>query len=333
MAEKPLYIGIDLGGTDIKAGLVTASGAQIAVASTPTGGDEGRDAVIGRIVSLVRQMCARVGKRGRVRAMGIGSPGPINSRTGTIYFAPNLPGWRNVRLAALVGRATGIPAFLINDANAAAWGEKCAGAGRNAASFVMYTLGTGIGGGVILDNKLLEGYEGTAGELGHTVVEPGGRLCGCGNRGCLEAYASAPAIVKEYFVRAHYAKPKSPCAGQRRCATNAADEMVVDPRTVCRLAHRGCPHAKAAIESAARYLGIAIGNMVNVFNPELVVIGGGLGQAGAVVLDPIRRSALGNILPPLRKKVKIVPARLGNSAGIIGAAAWAAMSSRECGKK
>lgn len=323
MSRNLLFIGIDLGGTDIKAGLVTSSGEQIAFASVPTGADEGREGVIGRIVALVKQMCTHAGERGRIRAIGIGSPGPINSRKGTIHFAPNLPGWRNVRLAAIVSRATGIPAFLINDANAAAWGEKCVGAGRDATSFVLYTLGTGIGGGVILDNKLLEGYEGTAGELGHTVIEPGGRLCGCGNRGCLEAYASAPAIVKGYLVRAHHGRPKSSRIASPDKMVRTDARTVEDPRTVCRLARNGCPHAKAAIESAARYLGIAIGNMVNVFNPELVIIGGGLGQAGAVVLSPIKRFALENILPPLRRKVKIVPARLGNSAGIIGAALWA----------
>ncbi len=325
------FLGIDLGGTAIKAGLVSRDWRLLNCMSVPTNAEEGREAVVNRLVCLVgRLQCCGAHAPG-VKGIGIGCPGPLDVDAGVILVAPNLPGWENVPLRRLIERQTGIPTSLINDANAAAWAEKCAGAARRVKSFVLYTLGTGIGGGIVMDGKLVEGYTGTGGELGHMVVVPGGRQCGCGNKGRLEAYSSGPAIVRDYLRRAGAAC--RPGAGLETVARKPSPPLKkgdsggfsasVDSKLVCSLARNGDLAARAALSNAARYLGIAIGNIVNALNPELVLIGGGLAGAGETILTPVRAAAMPNVLPPLRKRVRIVRAQLGNSAGIVGAAGWA----------
>jgi glucokinase len=188
ISPKACLIGIDLGGTSIKAGVVSRTGRILLRKSVPTCTDAGKKVVISRIAAAGIELAAWARSEGlEPVAIGVGSPGQLDSARGVVFFSPNFPDWRNVPLKGEIEKITGIRTFVENDANAAAWGERWAGAGRNVRTFVLYTLGTGIGGGIVLDGRLWRGANGMGGELGHIIVQPNGKKCGCGNLGCVEA--------------------------------------------------------------------------------------------------------------------------------------------------
>jgi len=311
-----VLIGIDLGGTNIKFGLVADDGRLVKSESRPTLVEKGPEDIISRMAETARRLIE--GSSEKVAAIGVGSPGPLDSRTGVVTYTPNLK-WKNVPLGGMMREKLGMDAVYVeNDANAAAWGEFWAGAGRGAASMVMITLGTGVGGGVIIDGKLLRGIDETAGHIGHIVIDSEGPMCGCGNRGCLEAYASATALVRR-ALEALRAKRSGALAG--------LSEKDLSAKRIAQEAARGDALARNLVEETGRYLGVALADVANVLNPELAVIGGGLAGAGELLLGPAREEMRARALKPPAQRLKIVPAGLGDNSGVIGAAGCAKIRS------
>jgi glucokinase len=310
-------IGIDLGGTNIKAGILDGDGALIYRCSIETQAVHGFEHVFGRLVQLVED-CIRAADltKSDIAAIGYGTPGPMSRRKGIVYASPNLPGWENIPLRDKFTEATGLPLMLDNDANVAAYGEFVAGAGRGTRDMVMLTLGTGIGGGIVLNGELLRGAFDNAAEIGHVIVVPNGRPCPCGQRGCLERYGSANAVA-ERFVEALQAGENSPL----KAGLDAGDTLTsVD---VARAAQAGDALAARIWDETCLYLAIAVLNIQHMLNPECVVFGGGLIGAGDQLLEPIRAHFQRQAWTVAKDFPRIELATLGDDAGVIGAATLA----------
>jgi glucokinase len=307
-------IGVDLGGTKLLAGAVDPElGVHHRVQRTVAGLDQ--RSLLDVTVDAVREVRQAVG--GEVEAVGFGIPVLMDQRTGIAVVGINTP-LANIAFGDVMTERLGLPVFVDNDGNAAAIAEHRAGAARGASEVVLMTLGTGIGGGLILGGKPYRGAIGAGAELGHIVIEFDGRLChgNCPNRGCIEAYASGTALARE-AVRIAGERPDS------GLAKALADGLELAGPLVTELAHDGDPAATEAIELIGRRLGVAIASLVNIFNPEVVVIGGGVIAAGDLLLDPARAEFTRRVLPVLSDAVRIVPARFGVEAGMVGAAALA----------
>ncbi len=312
-------IGIDLGGTNIKAGIVDRAGVLLGRTSIPTEARQGFEHVFGRLVGLIETLPGELGVQRRdIAAVGIGTPGPMSHKEGIIYGAPNLPGWVNIPLRDRLSTAVGLPVTLDNDANAAAFGEFTAGAGRDVSDMVMLTLGTGIGGGIVVAGRLLRGFFDNAAEIGHTIMVPDGRPCPCGQRGCFERYASANAVA-ERLVEAIGAGERS-SLGPRVQAGGR-----ITSRDVCTAAQAGDELARRIWDETCRYLAIGCVNVQHMVNPELIVLGGGLIGAGAALLEPVRHHFGQLVWNVSRDAPHIEFATLGDDAGVIGAAALAAL--------
>lgn len=322
--ESLLCVGVDLGGTNLRAALVDVSTGEVAAdARTPTRAGEGPPAVIERMADAIR----RVLPSGSLpSAVGIGVPGLYDPETQVVRFLPNLPtAWRDVPLGDEISRRVGLPAFLINDARAFVLAEATFGAGRGARNVVGITLGTGIGGGVVIEGQLHTGLDGTAGEVGHQIIDYNGPPCGCGGRGCLEAHASGPAITAMAI--------KAVLQGRTTCLRELVDGDLdrMSPEVIVRAAEQGDEVAQEVLAEAGRLLGIGVANLVTLFSPDVVVIGGGVAKAGEWLLAPIRETVrLRCRVTPL-DRVRITAARLGDHAGAIGAAVWAARRSAQRG--
>jgi len=289
------HLGIDLGVTNLKWAVVASSGGEWRVldqGQVPTGAADGPDVVTGRMADTGRSAMER---RPRIESLGIGVPGLYDPATGSTRFLVNMPGdWAGRSVAPPIEAAIGVPVALINDARAFGLAELRLGAGRGASSMVGLTLGTGVGGVIAIDGHVVLGHDGTAGEVGHQTIDPDGPPCGCGNRGCLEAFARADRIAAA-------------------CGTETAEAAVVAARA-------GDARALAGLAEIGRYLGIGIGNMIAVISPDRVVIGGGIAAAGDLLLDPIRAELHGRVHTTSLDEVKVVTAELGTWAGAIGAA-------------
>jgi glucokinase len=308
MNSQRLVVGLDLGGTKILSVLVDESLNVLAQDLRPTEASDGPEAVIARMAASARSIAA-----GReLSAVGISTPGPSDPSRGVVTTPPNLPGWRDVPLARLIQEQLGVPAWIENDANAAAIAEHRLGAGREAQHVILVTTGTGIGGGLILDGRLYEGASGAAGEIGHMQLEPQGPLCGCGRHGCLEALASGRALAE----RAKEIASREP---RGILALLSEDGTEIDARLIEKAADLGDASAEAAIQAAGRYLGVGLCNLVNIFNPEVIVIGGSLRKLGVRYLGPARE-AVKQAFPQSYADVRIVEAELGDEAPAIGAA-------------
>ncbi len=319
------FVGVDLGGTNIKAGLVDENAAVRSKFSVPTGVEQGPDAVVGNITAAAERAIAEAGvDRKDVAGIGIGSPGPMSHRQGLVINPGNLPGMKNVPLRDLVSKSTGIKTTLENDANAAAWGEFWAGAGKGVQDLVMFTLGTGVGGGVISEGRLLRGYFENGGELGHMLVQPGGRQCSCGQLGCLEAYSSAYFLARRAEEFMAEGRPSTLKRYVDRGEMIMAEHVVEDSRA-------GDELAKQVWDEACYYLAVACVTMQHVSNPQRVVMAGGLIAAGDYLLSPIRKYAKELTWKLLDDGPEILFATLGNDAGFIGAAgcAWQAARTGE----
>jgi len=314
MSEK-MIVGVDLGGTNLKAGTVTQQGQVVSRVKVPTHGEDGPDAVIGRIVGAVEQVIDDSGcSKSDVVAVGCGAPGPLNWATGIVYAPPNLPGWKDVPLAQILTDRLGITSFIENDANSAAYGENWVGAGRDVKDLVALTLGTGIGGAIILDNKLWRGIDGTAGEIGHMIIQVDGRPCNCGSRGCLEQYGSATGIV--LTAREMIA------SGRETILTDMADGNLdnLTSKDVYEACRRDDELAAEVFAETGRLLGIGLTTLANLLNPEMIVICGGVIAAGDVLFDPMRRTLRELAFKEPGERAQVVPAQLGAAAGLIGAA-------------
>lgn len=313
------YIGIDLGGTNLRAAIADTDTGQIFhQRKRPTLANEGQEAVIGRIVDLIRELTQVNGANGSIQGVGIGVPGTPDIDTGVIQFLPNLPGkWLNVPLQSIIEEEVELPVALINDVRAITLGEWTFGAGRGAHTVACLAIGTGIGGGVVVNGEFHLGIGGTAGEFGHHVVEVDGLPCGCGGKGCLELYASGPAIaamgVKE-VMHGH---------------TTRIGELVdhdlnrIDAGTIVQAALEGDPIAKGILQKAGMYLGIAVGNILGVISPQKVIFSGGVSQAGDLLLRPIVQTVNERVHVIPIQKVEFALAELGINGGLIGAALWA----------
>jgi glucokinase len=310
-SEKKLALGIDLGGTKLLVAIVAPDGRVVYHVVAPSRAKEGPDAVVGRMVSASKRVSALAGVAlGKLAGVGVAVAGLLDSRRGIVTTSPNLPGWEDTPVREIMAEKLGIPALVVNDADAAAVGEHRFGAGRGTRHMLYITVSTGVGGGIIIDGRLYSGASGCAGEFGHMAVDPDGPLCACGRRGCWEALASGSAIAREAASRLRKGE-KSILAGCRRTVT-AED--------VGKAAQDGDRLAREVIASAARYLGIGLANLVNIFNPEMIVIGGGVSNLGNLLLGPARETIDRQAFPLLAGAVKIVRSQVGAAVGAVGAA-------------
>lgn len=314
MANGGYVAGIDLGGTKIAVVVVDGSAREIGWKVVPTMPQEGRQAVLARAAQAVFDVLSENGiDRSELVGAGMGCPGPVDPVSGTVSVAPNL-GWIDVQAGPEMRELLGVPVALDNDANCAALAENRLGAGRGTRDMVFITVSTGIGGGIVAGGKIYRGFGFAAGEVGHITVVRDGPVCGCGNRGCLEAVASGTAIGKRGadLLRHGTATLIAELAG--------GDPEKVDARMVAEAAAKGDEPARAIIRDAAEYIGIGIATIANLLNPEAFVIGGGVSAIGQALFDTIRRVVDERTLRANAKGVRIVPAALGSKAGAIGAA-------------
>jgi glucokinase len=323
------YIGIDLGGTNLRAAIAdTDTGHVFHQRKCPTLAAEGQEAVILRIVQLIRELIqADRLPSGTIKGIGIGVPGTPDIETGVIQILPNLPGkWLNVPLQAIIEEQVQLPVALINDVRAITLGEWTFGAGRGAETLVCLAIGTGIGGGVVVNGQFHLGIGGTAGEFGHQVVEVDGLPCSCGGKGCLELYASGPAIaamgVKE-VMHGHTT---------RIGKLVNQDLNQINVGTIVQAALEGDQIAMEILQRAGRYLGIVVGNILCAISPQKVILGGGVSAAGNLLLEPILQTVKERVhLIPV-EKVQFVFAELGIDSGLLGAALWAKRRCEERGE-
>jgi len=292
-----------------------------------TGEDTIPDHIIPRMFQAVQQALDEAHVTcTQIAGIGIGAPGPLNNRTGVIFAPPNLKGWRNVPLRDTFQEHFNVPTFVENDANAAALGEYMFGAGRGSKELVYLTISTGIGGGVIADGKILEGVIGTAAELGHMTIDWHGERCNCGNIGCLESIASGTAIAR----RANAMVVLGKADDLRDFALTHQDEtssqqkdtsLYINARTVAQAAEAGIPLAVDIIDRAAEALGVGLVNIIHIFNPETIILGGSVSQIGARLLDPARSIMNERAMDVPRDAVRLVIAELGPNVGLVGAGA------------
>jgi glucokinase len=311
-------ITVDIGGTKILAALFSPDGKMLASSVKPTLADEGVNAVVHRLCSTISGLLNDNNLRAsQLAGIGIACAGGIDTGRGVVVTpSPNMPGWSDVPLADIVREKFGVNIFVLNDASAAALGEHRYGAGRGVRNLVLITLGTGIGGGIIIEDELYLGAVGGAGELGHMTVAADGPKCGCGNTGCLEMLASGRAVARDAIARL------------RQGASSSLTEMVngdiekIAAEQVGAAARRGDPLACDIIYRTAFYLGIGLVNAVNIFNPEMIVIGGGMADLGDMLIAPGRRMIAERAFSVSSGTVRVETAQLGNEAGVYGAAAF-----------
>jgi glucokinase len=312
---KPV-VGIDLGGTRLRVAVSCEPGKLDVVVRRPTQAEEGPERVLRRIVDTVAQALEQASLApAAVGALAIAAPGPLNPRAGVIYYAVNLPGWHDVPLAEILSRETGIRSVVHHDAHLAALGENRRGAATDAKDVAYVTISTGVGAGLILDGSLYSGFSGTAGEVGHIVVEPGGPLCKCGNQGCLEAVASGTAIARE---------AKESIARGVQTSLSSIDEPTA--KDVSAAARSGDSFAISLLEHAGSAIGLGMGTVINLLNPQVLVLGGSVMKAGPLIWRPIRAAIPRASLEAARRGMRIVSPALGQDAGLIGAVEWA----RDC---
>ncbi|MFC1924146.1 ROK family protein [Chloroflexota bacterium] len=314
--EDPL-LAIDLGGTKIAAALILTDGEIVAREYIPTLAEEGSETVIRRMLSTIHSLLSKTDKpRSSFSTLAIAAAGAINSEDGIVTVSPNLPGWHDIPLRDIMKKETGLDTVLINDASAAALGEHRFGIGRGASNLIYITVSTGIGGGIIIDGNLYTGVSGSAGEIGHMTIDVNGPLCDCGNTGCLEVFASGKALARE--------AQKAILQGMKTIIIELADGEPnnITAQTVSAAAQKKDELALDIISKSATYLGVGMVNLVNVFNPEMIIVGGGMSKMGDMLLDTARKvvSERAFFLPA--QKVRIVPSQLGDNAAVLGAAAF-----------
>ena len=307
-------IGVDLGGTNLRVAAVNENGGLFDQLSLETLVERGREDVVDRLTNGILELVNRWKDRYQLAGIGVGIPGIIRMKDGILVASPNLPGWENFNVRAQIAKRLNSPFFLENDANAAALGEKWIGSGKDVKHLCFLTMGTGLGGGLIFDGKIWHGVSGMAAELGHVTLYPGGRLCACGNRGCLEAYAAASAVVKAAQEMLQEGKASD---GLKKLA---ASGVKVTSAKIYELAKQGDPSAQEIFQMVGRALGMAIANFINIFDLDTFVLGGGAVEAW----DAFEKSMFEEVA--LRSYVwrndprEILKSSLGSQAGIFGAA-------------
>jgi len=306
-----LTIGVDIGGTKVAAGVVDETGKLLATALRDTPAEDPE-----KTVEVITEVIAELRTSHDVEAIGLGAAGFIDAKRSTVVFAPNLA-WRNLPLRETVERSSGLPVVVENDANAAAWGESEFGAARSVDSMVILTIGTGIGGGVVLDGELYRGFNGMAAEIGHMTVVADGRRCGCGNRGCWERYASGRALVRE----ARDLADVSPEYGARMLELGDGEPEGITGPEVTQAAQEGDPAALEAFGFVATWLGRGMATLAALLDPGMFVLGGGVSDAGELLRAPAEEAFLSRLTGRVHRAPPAVAlAELGGEAGIVGAA-------------
>ncbi len=310
---KKYRIGVDVGGTNVKIALVDLDG-KIAYSNTvPTRAEMGYEAGVNNIKQAIKDIMQESNQSSKtIEAIGFGLPGQIDYKEGVVKNLPNIPGWVDIPLSKIIEDEFQIPTKLDNDVRCAALGELNFGAGKGCENLICITVGTGIGSGIILNGKLVRGAANAAGEIGHIKMQMnGGPLCGCGDYGCFEAFASGPAIVtmaKEYISGGKSAKYKE-----------MATDGIITPYIVAQAALQGDTVSIQIFKQIGKIIGIGLASVVNLLNPEKIIIGGGVADAGEILLEPIRQTIQDRAMPIQANSVKVVPAQLANAAGVIGA--------------
>ena len=315
------YIGCDLGGTNMRAAVVDVdAGSVLHQMSVPTLARDGHDSVMQRMATLCLDVIQSAGvDKEEIAGIGIGVPGVLDLEKGETLFLPNLEGtWPHVPLRDTIANLTGLPTTLLNDVRSITHGEWLFGAGRGEDTVAVFAIGTGIGGGLVINGQLHLGIGGTGGELGHTTIDYNGPLCGCGNKGCLEALASGPAIA------AMGMKAVAQGLTTRLADTCEGDLNRITPKLIAQTAEAGDDIAKDIFEQAGFYLGIAAANVCVAVGPRRIIIAGGVAQAGDLLLEPIRRTLRERVTVMPVEQVEVVQSQLKNKAGVIGVACWAA---------
>jgi glucokinase len=313
MTTSPTFIGIDLSGAILKAALVGHSGEIIQELRVETE-DQSPDALFDRVVQAALSLRDDKDTGGRVGGIGVGIPGLVNRKTNRIEVMPNLPALAHIDITSELSRETGLPVILDNDANAAAYGEFQAGAARGRQDVFFVALGTGIGAGLIINGQIYRGAAGFAGEFGHMTIDPEGIECACGNIGCLETIAAGPNIVRRTRERLYRDRTSS----LSRLAIPRDREFTAED--IARAAREGDEMAQVMMERTGMFLGIALAAVINLLNVEMVVMGGGVMDAGDLILKPTIKETRRRAFPPCFNSCEIVIAKLGTSAGMIGAA-------------
>lgn len=313
---KRFIVGIDLGGTNVKAGLVEAqTGKVVCSESIKTQSEKGFEDTFDRIAVLVDRLLKDVDiKKEEVEGIGMGIPGPVINQEIVGFFA-NFPWEKNLNVREELEKRTALSVLVDNDVNVITMGEAWQGAAKGHRNVLGMALGTGVGGGIVVDGKLLGGVRGAGGEVGHIVVEPGGKLCGCGHKGCLEAYCSATAVIRETLDRLTVNKTN------KVWESIGGDLSKLEAKHVFDSAKAGDDFAKDIVDFIIKYLAIGIGNLLNIVNPDIVVIGGGVALAGDILFEPLKKEVAKTALGVCMEGLEIVPAVLGNDAGVVGAAA------------
>jgi len=320
MSPEQFIIGVDLGGTNIVVGAMPVDGSrEIGTRTLPTHPELGASGVCDRIAAMIENVILDVRRdagadRDSIIGVGIGSPGPLDRERGVVVVTPNL-GWRDFPLRDEIMRRTGLRATLDNDANCATLGEWWCGAAKGGRNVVGLTIGTGIGGGLILDGRLYHGVSDVAGEIGHTSIESNGRRCKCGNYGCLEAYCSGPAIAERAREAIH--TEESPVM----LSMVDGDLSRITAHIVYESAKQGDLVAREVVRDTARFLGTGVSNLINIFNPDTVVLAGGVTQAGDILFNALRAEVKRRAFKPAVERCRIVPGALPVSAGVVGAVA------------
>ena len=306
-------IGIDVGGTNVKLALVDDNGNVLHSDSVPTYAKMGYEYTVNNIIQAIKSLMEKSGcGAGDVEGIGFDFPGQIDYKNGIVRLAPNIPGWVDVPIAKMIEDEFGIKTRIDNDVRCATLGEMKFGAGKGCENFVCITVGTGIGSGLVVNGQIVRGASNAAGELGHIKLQMNdGPICGCGDRGCLEAYASGPSIVA---MAQEYIK-----GGKSTRYRELAQDGEITPYLVAKAAQEGDPVAKRIFQIFGSYLGIGLTSVINLLNPETVIIGGGVADAGDILFDPIKKTIKDRAMAVAGSAVEIVPAQLGNSAGVIGA--------------
>jgi glucokinase len=317
----PYYVGIDIGATWIKIGLVAADGSLIAKEELATGTilSPAHFLVIARAASerLIEQSHL---PHESLRAIGAGAPGWVNYSAGIVNELTNIPGWHSVPLAKELARELQAPAFVDNDANVMAIGEMVHGAGKGFRNFVCLTLGTGVGGGIVINRDLYRGMSGLAGEIGHMTLDLNGRQCACGGRGCLERY-----VGNRFIIENAVARLREHSRGESSLILKLADNKLerITPQLLSAAAAQGDETALAVWRETGYYLGVALASLVNLLNPECFVIGGGVANAGKFLFEPTKQTMEALAMNQVGKSTPLFQARMGEDAGIIGAATFA----------
>lgn len=305
-------IGIDVGGTNVKFALISPKGEILYSNSTPTRSEMGYEYTVNNIKQAISTLMSETNSSSKnIDGIGFGFPGQIDYKNGVVINLPNISGWNNVHIAEIIKKEFGIETRIDNDVRCAALGELNYGAGKGCENLICITVGTGIGSGIILNGKIVRGATNTAGEIGHIKLFPNGeKLCGCGDYGCLEAYVSGPSIVE---MAEDYIK-----GGKSTKFREMAENGEITPYIVAKSAEAGDMVAKKIFDFMGEYLGTGLASIVNLLNPEKIIIGGGVAAAGDLLMTPLKETLLKRSMPIPAQVVEIVPAQLGNNAGVIG---------------